>query len=335
MVPTAKPSKKRAIIITVIVFVVLMCIPVALTKMYQQTSDAITAQVTTEQTTLVDLTTQAVKIKLDNLVGIASSMASSSALSSDVAHGQWTNAADAARDMQNNVKYYDPFIDRIIIYDSQGTQQAAYPALVGGLGTSAVSSSWYKALSSGSVASYVTNVTLRTSMPQIQVVSIVVPVKTNGGVITGFLVLQIPTDNFLQFGENISLGTYGFAYIVDPVGNLVADPKYSSESGTAINYSFDSAVKNVIKGERGTEVVNEGTGVKGLVAYGQVPGYGWGVIGQELYQEAFAGTANILSDIVLLIVVATLFNILLAYMLFRILSSEPFLPSFPSGKDHE
>ncbi len=135
----SKRSKAWAIIITAVVFMVLMCIPAELAAAYQRTSGAMTAQVFEEQGTLVDLATQAVKIKLDGLVGIASSMASSSALVSDAANGRWADAADAARDMQNDVKYYDPFIDRIIIYDPQGIQQAAYPALTGGLGTSAAS----------------------------------------------------------------------------------------------------------------------------------------------------------------------------------------------------
>jgi hypothetical protein len=269
----------------------------------------------------MDLAAQAVKIKLDGLVNIASSMASSTELASATVDGQWTNAANVARDLQNNVNYYDPFIDRVIIYDPQGIQQTAYPALVGGLGTSAASGSWYAALSSGKTASYVTNVILRTSKPQIQVVSVAVPIRApKSGAVAGFLVLQIPTDNFLAFGENLSLGTYGFAYVVDSAGNLVAHPKYSSESGAVINYAFDPAVKNIMNGESGSMAVKT-AGVDGLVTYKTVPGYGWGVVEQELYQEAYAGNENILFDIELLIIVSIIVDILIAYMLFRVLDA--------------
>ncbi|MDR3582434.1 MAG: cache domain-containing protein [Candidatus Pacebacteria bacterium] len=322
MAPFWEHLRSRAVVVTAVVFLVLMCVPVALVGVYRRTSDTIDAQVFASQSALVDLAAQAVRVKLDGLVTIASSMASSTALVTDVAGSKWTDAADAARDMQNDVKYYDPFIDRIIIYDPQGIQRAAYPALVGGLGTSAASGSWYAALSSGKESSYVTNVILRTSKPQIQVVSVAVPIKGPSGTVAGFLVLQIPTDNFLAFGENISPGTYSFAYIVDQEGNIVAHPKYSSDNGEVVNYAFNPAVKNVMNGESGTLTVQD-SGVVGIVTYRPVADYGWGVIGQELSEEAFAGNSSILFDIRLLIGILTIVNLLIVYMLFRILSSRP------------
>ena len=329
-----KRFKLRAVVIAIIVFVILICVPAMLMKVYYRMSDADQAQMITEQETLVDLSAQAIKIKLDGLVSSASSMASSSTLSSDAAHGQWLKAADAARDMQNNVKYYDPFIDRVIIYDPQGVQQAAYPALTGGLGKSATGSLWYKALSSGGVSSYVSNVALRVSVPQIQVVNVAVPIKSDVGGISGFLVLQIPTDNFLEFGENISLGTYGFAYVVDSAGNLVAHPKFSSENGEVVNYLFDPAVRNVVNGESGGGIVDQGTATKGIVVYTPIPGYGWGVIGRELYAEAFAGNGSILFDIALLIAICTIIDLLISYMLFRILNADSSVAPPPSRGHH-
>jgi methyl-accepting chemotaxis protein len=316
-------SKKKAIIIAVIVFIVIMIIPVVLMGIYAETYNSLTTQEITKEQTLTDLAALALKVKLDRLVGIASSLAASPNLASDVGAGNWTDAADVARDLENNVNYYDPFIDRVIVFDASGTQQAAYPALSGGLGTNASSSAWYKALIGGGQQSYVSDVVKRTSIPQIQVVNIAVPVQSQNG-IGGFVVLQIPTNNFLEFGENLSLGTYGFAYVVDSSGNIVAHPKFSGDNDSVVNYSSVPEVKKVIAGNSGTDiVVGGGYDEKSIVTYKPVENYGWGVITQELYSEAFATRSGILLELMILIIVLVVMDILVAYLVFRwVLSRE-------------
>lgn len=231
---------------------------------------------TAQQQTLAGVAAAALKVKIDRLVGVASSIASSSQMVSDVSGGQWAAAAGVARDLQNNVNYYDPFIDRVIIYDASATQQSAYPALVGGLGTNASSSDWYKELIMGGNSSYVSGVTRRISLPQIQVIDIVTPVVSHDKIV-GFVVLQIPTDNFLEFGGNLSLGTYGFAYVVDAKGHIVAHPKFFSNNSGIVDYSYVSQVQKVLAGKNGTDiVVDPGSGEKSLISYASVDEYGWG-----------------------------------------------------------
>ena len=313
----AAAQHKRAAVIAAIVFIVLMVIPVTLVGVYYWFDSNFTNQVYTQQQTLSDIAALALKVRLDRLVDIASSMASSTQLASDVTNGQWVGAAGVARDLQNNVNYYDPFIDRVIIYDASGTQKDAYPALTGGLGTSASNSAWYKALMGGGATSYVSGVARRVSLPQIQVINISVPISSPRGIV-GFLVLQIPTDNFLEFGGNVSLGTYGFVYIVDSSGNIVAHPRLFSENGGVVNYSFVSEVQKALAGGSGTDIVTDKTsGEKSLVTYKPVDSYGWGIVIQELYSEAFSTVSAILLGIELLIVAVTLIDIIIAFILFR------------------
>jgi hypothetical protein len=312
--------KKRAAIITTIVFLLMMSVPVVLIVVYNKTSYSLTSQKLTEQQTLTGLAALALKIKLDNLVSIASSYASAPQLVADVARGQWTDAADVARDLGNSVNFYDPFIDRLIIYDASGTQQAAYPALTGGLGTNASGTAWYAALSGGSQSFYVSNVTKRISIPQIQVINISVPIRSTGGT-SGFLALQIPTDNFLEFGGNLSLGAYGFAYIVDSVGTIVAHPRYFSNNDTLVSFASVPEVQNVMAGMTGTDIVNDQSSGKGIITYQPVPQYGWGIIAQEPYAEAFSNRSAILDALELLIIAISIINVLIAYMIFRLISS--------------
>lgn len=313
------PSRKRAFFIATVVFIVLLIIPVMIGATYYKTSESLTSQVFDQQKTLSAIGAYAIKVKLDQLVSIAVATASSTELSSDMANGQWDQASGVARDLQNNVAYYDPFIDRVIIFDDNGMQQAAYPQLTGGIGTSAVSSSWYNALNEGASSS-VSGVIKRLSTPQIQVISIAVPVHQNGTLV-GFIVLQVPTDNFLEFGQTISLGTYGFAYIVDGSGNIVAHPRYSSDdNSTVVNLSSSPIVQAVDAGESGV-VITDDQGEESVMSYAPVPNYGWGLITQEPYTEAFSIRNSILQSIMGEIALMLGIDIAISYAIFSIIAS--------------
>jgi hypothetical protein len=311
--------KMRGGFIAVVVFLVLLVVPVVLANAYYQTYNSLTAQQVAKEQTLSDIAARALKIKLDKLVNIASSLASTPQIISFAEKKQWTDAISVARDLSNSVDFYDPFIDRIIIYDATATQQAAYPSLTGGLGTSAVSSSWYSTLLNGSQPVVVTNVLERISLPQIQVVSIVAPIRSASG-IKGFIVMQIPTDNFLEFAGNLDLGTYGFGYVVDSTGNIVAHPKFFSDGGAVVNYSFIPEVKKVVAGESGSDVVSSQTNSeKSIITYKPVDNYGWGIITQELYSEAFSVRSNILFGLGTLIGITVIADILISCLVFMII----------------
>jgi len=314
--------KKKGCIVSAIVFLILLVIPAWLIGAYYQTSSNLTAQEFTKEQTLSDLSSLAVKIKLDSLVNIATSFASSPKLVAAAKAQQWGDAVNVARDLQNNVSYYDPFIDRIIIYDIGATQQAAYPALIGGLGSNASSSAWYTALSGSDKSFFVTNVAKRLSLPQIQVVNIAVPIRSEQGVV-GFLVLQIPADNFLEFVADLDLGTYGFGYIVDSAGNIIAHPRLFSDNGAVVNVSSNAQVQKALDGNSGTDIVSDGyDSEKSVVTYKPVTNYGWGIITQELYSEAFSTRLGILIGLGSLIAIAIVVDALISYLIFRVLTSK-------------
>ncbi len=312
-------KKSKALWVAGIFFVVVLSVPVAIGVIYNQTNQNITNQVAARQQTLVNLTATAVKVKIDHLVGLAESIASVGSITQDVASNHWSDAARTVGDLQNNVAFYDPFVDRVIFYNVAGIQQAAYPTLVGGIGSSATSSSWYHVLSQGG-GSYVSGVARRLSMPQINVVSVAVPIKS-GGAIKGFLVLQIPTNNFLEFGTDLSLGTYGFSYIVDAKGSLVAHPQFSSQNGAVVDYSFMPAVKDVMAGVSGTIITYDPSeSEKSVVMFEPLPQYGWGIVVQELYDEMFAARDSILFSYKIEMIIVFLIDILLSYLIYRLLT---------------
>jgi len=312
-------QKRKAFLAAGVVFVALLLVPGAIGVIWYRTDQSITARTYLQQQTLVNLAASAVKVKIDHLVGIAESIASLDQISKSVANARWNDAAQSASNLQNNVTYYDPFIDRIIFYDTDGIQQAAYPTLVGGIGSSATSSAWYQALDQGGANSYVSGVAKRLSMPQINVVSIAVPIKANGAT-KGFLILQIPTDNFLEFGTDLSIGTYGFTYIVDAKGNLVSHPQFSSQNGVVVSYSFMPAVKEILAGKTGGMVTNDPNGGgKSIVVYELLPQYQWGVVVQEPYAEVFAVRDDILFSYFIEIIIALVVDFMLSLLIYRLL----------------
>ena len=224
------------------------------------------------------------------------------------------------RDLQNQVNFYDPYIDRVVLFDPTGIERSAYPELSSGIGANAASSTWYTALNAGSPW-FVSSVTERTAIPQLNIISIATPIASQGS-IKGFLVLQIPTSRFLEFGESASLGNYGFVYIVDSKGNIIAHPKFSTNNGP-INIISWPVVADAFQNKEGEELTaDQQDGQESIVTYHSVPTYGWKVSTQESYSDAFATRDNILSSLGWEIALASVINILIAYCVFLFLSKD-------------
>lgn len=309
---------RKATIISVIVFIVLLALPVALSFFYASINQSLTNQVVGQQQTVTDLTANAVEIKLNSLVSIATSMASVDTLSAQMAAGNWDSAAAVARDLENNPAYYDPYIDRIAIYDPAGLQQSAYPELVGAIGTRGASDAWYQPLVDGAPF-YVDHVIQRLSTPQIKVFNIAVPVKYQGANV-GFLILQIPIENFLGFSINNIADPYILTYIVDAQGNLVSDPDGSNVGSGPVNLSTIPAVRDALAGQSGVMISTDGTiQIPSLISYTSIAGYGWGIITESPIATAFTGRNSILSWIAFGIMATLFLDLLISYVLWQFL----------------
>ncbi len=304
------------------VFLILLLIPAFLYFVYYRADSTLSGRVVEQQQTLTDITALAVKLKLENLVKIATSIAANDSVDAAMYKEDWASAVATTRDLQNSVNYYDPYIDRIALFDEDGTQKAAYPELVGGIGKNASSSDWFKALASGQIPYYVANVAQRSSSPHLRVVNIVIP-ASHAGKVVGFVLMQVPAENFLEFSDSVSVGTYGFVYIVDAAGNLVAHPRASSFSGSVINFANVPEVAQVLMGNSGSDIFYDaGDGEKSVATYEPVPSFGWGVVAQEPYAEAFAARNSILNLLSAVITGSVLFDILIAFAYFAYLESK-------------
>jgi Cache domain len=315
-----KRTSRTALWIAGVVFIILLIIPSLFGVFFYNNAETLSANAISNRKTIVGITATAVGVKLDHLVAIDTSMMADPQVVQDIDQNNWNGAADVLRDLQNNVNFYDSYIDRIVLLTATGTETAAYPELTGGIGDNFASSSWYQALSTSGASSIVSVVTKRTSLPQLNVVNVVVPILS-GNTLVGYGALQIPIVNFLEFGSDASLGTFGFMFIVDNQGNIVAHPRYSSENQSIVNVSRVPVVEQVLAGNSGMQSVFSPVDDETVVStYAPVPHYGWGVIAEEPSNEIFSGSDSIFFAMELMVGIFLVIDFGIAYLLFRFLS---------------
>jgi prepilin-type N-terminal cleavage/methylation domain-containing protein len=313
---------RKATTISAILFVVLLVLPIALVFFYFSINQSLTNQASVNQETITDLTANAIKIKLDKLVALSTSIASVDTLSSQMAAGNWNAAAAAARDLENSPVYYDPYIDRISIYDTQGVQQSAYPQLIGAIGTHGASGAWYQPLVAGAPF-YIDHVIERLSMPRIKVFNIAVPVSYKGANV-GYLNVQIPIENFLGFSVSDLSDPYTLTYIVDQNGNLISDPHGSDGNGEPVSFASVPAVGYALAGQSGVMISSGGlVQIPSLISYSPIVGYNWGIVTESPVQATFAERDSILSLIMFGIMASLFFDVIISYILWSLLMRKP------------
>ena len=255
---------------------------------------------------------------MNRLTGIASSLAALPQVVAAADDGNWEAAATTVRDAENSVSFYDPYIDRFVFFDKSGTEQAAYPVLSGGIGANVSSTDWFAAAAHGGSA--VSSVVKRAATPSLDVIDVAVPIR-DGTSIVGVLSMQVPANNFLDFGYALSTGTYGFTYIVDQKGDVVAHPKYSDVG--VVNLASTEPVKEILAGQSGTMVTADPSeNQTNFLVYSTIPKYNWGIVIQEPYNEAFAAYDSIMRAMEFTLTLLLAIDLLLSYLIFRYIRSK-------------
>jgi prepilin-type N-terminal cleavage/methylation domain-containing protein len=311
-------SLSEKIIVATIVFVVFLIVPFCVGLFYYNASAALKQQISSQLESEESLAVSAIQVKLNRLTGIASSLAGSSQVVAAATAGKWDNAASAVRDAENNVSFYDPYIDRFVFFDQNGTEQAAYPVLTGGIGANASTSDWFKTAIQGNPV--VSSVVKRSATPVLNVINVAAPIF-NGNTILGVLSIQVPANNFLDFGYALSTGTYGFTYVVDQKGNVVAHPKYPEVGIT--NLASSAPVKEILAGQSGTMVTTDPSdGENNFLVYSTIPKYNWGIVIQEPYNEVFSAYNSMMYNMECAVLLLLAIDLLLSYLIFRYVGSK-------------
>ena len=224
--------------------------------------------------------------RLDRMVELTVSLATRVRFAQLVAAGQWQAAAQILEGVPAQFR----FVDRLALYDAQGTLMADVPERPDVRGKSFAHRDWFKGVSR-EWKPYVSVVYQRAAMPQKYVFAVAVPIGERGAGPAGILQLQVDLASFFDWSKAIDLGANGSAFVVDAQGTAAfhtALPVHESLT----NLSSNPAVARLLRGEAGVDIAATAPGAADHV-YAFVPArHGWGVVVEQPVGEAFAAREN-------------------------------------------
>jgi len=228
---------------------------------YRTIDHELTAAALSRRGAVSDLAAATLSEKFDHLVDVSISLATRVRFRQLVAARQWTEAIAILRDAPRDL----PFIERLFLTDVEGTLMADVPELPGVRGKSFAYREWYKGISRN-WRPYVSPVYQRAAAPQLNVFAVAVPIRNDDGKVSGILVLQVRLDTFFGWLKAIEIGPEGFAYVVDPEGQLAFHSKFPGRN-EIVKFSAVPAVQRVLRGSRSVEVTFDPVEVERIVFY--------------------------------------------------------------------
>jgi signal transduction histidine kinase len=250
---------------------------------YRSIDRQLTAAATSGRSSLSRLAATTITEKLDRIVDVGVSLATRVRFRDLVAQGEW---AEAVKIMAGVPKDF-PAIVRIFLSDPSGVQMADVPEAPGMRGQNFSYRDWYKGVTAN-WKPYVSVIYKRAAPPQINIIAVAVPIKSQAGENVGILVLQVKAESFFAWLGEVDFGPGGHLYAVDQAGTVAFHPAVPPE-GEPVSLADFPLVQRVLAGERGQEIAKDPLShVDSLVAYEPLPKYGWGVVAEQPLEEAFA-----------------------------------------------
>ncbi|MCX5905235.1 MAG: sensor domain-containing diguanylate cyclase [Proteobacteria bacterium] len=254
-----------------------------------------TSSILSQKKSLASLAATIVDERLDGMVDLGTSLATRPRFIEEIGKGNWTEAMNILGRVSNNF----PSIERVVLYDPNANIKADMPA-AGVTGQTRADKEWYIAIKRN-WQFHVSGVYQRSAVPKINVVSIVIPVKTGNSLastasllgnkeqkVIGILQLQLNLEIFADWIKKASAGVDGFIYIVDQYGHIVSHPKLNPKKNI-IDFSSVRIVQKSLKGVGGAELnYNPVEKEERVAAYEPVSQYGWGVVVTQPATMAFA-----------------------------------------------
>ncbi|MBI1956835.1 MAG: cache domain-containing protein, partial [Candidatus Niyogibacteria bacterium] len=219
------------------------------------------------------LTATLLRERLDRLVDVGTALATRVRFRELIEEGDWSGAAKILKDVPANF----PYIERIVLADTAGTIHGDTTVPSDIVGKNFAFRDWYKG-ASVLWQPYVSEVFKAAAAPFYTGIVVSIPIRSETGTVLGIAGMQVVTTTLLDWAGDIEVGPGGFVYFTDQRGQLLAHPKFSTQT-EIVDFSSVSAVERLLKGESGTGIFyNQIENISNLVAYAPVSGYRWGVV---------------------------------------------------------
>lgn len=223
---------------------------------------------------IAKLVAQVVRKEIDQLLTVGSVYAGRKELIQFIQQDKWREAVNLTSGIFK--EFPGGTIEKIVLADMLGTAKGAIPSDSNVLGTNFAFRDWYRGVTTD-FKPYVSEVFQRMSIPRFNVVGLAFPVNNSHDVPIAILLLQIKTDTFQKWLNDIKFGNSGLSFIVDQRGHVVAHPEIPTQ-GEIANFSSRTEVQKVISGQSGTEISVSSKGKRILVSYEPIPDLHWGII---------------------------------------------------------
>ncbi len=249
---------------------------------YVEMKKQLTVLVLSRREGIAFLTAVTVQEKLDRIVDLAKSMAGRAKFRQAVSRSDW----DAAIRVIATVPQEFAYVDHIILTDPNGIEMADAPNLQGTKGADFSPLDWYRGVRRD-WKPYVSGPYTKDKNQQRNIIGIAVPVLADDETVAGILVVEVRLEKVLQWVREVDVGQSGFVYVTDPLGRIVAHPRFSPQ-GDIVDFSSDPSVQKALKGLQGVgidrhPVENE----ERISAFTLLPKYGWAVVVTQPSNVAF------------------------------------------------
>ncbi|MDZ4285913.1 MAG: MASE1 domain-containing protein, partial [Candidatus Sungbacteria bacterium] len=258
-----------------------------------------------ERKAIAQLAANVLSRQFDRLVDVGVALTDRRQLKESIIKGNWQ---EAIKNFQGIEKEF-PYLDLAVLFTREGILKDATitdPRARGTIGQSTTFRDWWQgAYRHGNWAPHVSEVFKRAPLPQLNVIVVAIPIRSDEKVI-GVLMLQVNLQTMLSWSGDINVGKDAFVYFVDQNGHVAGHPKYPSEAPIQ-NYSSLDIVQKIHRGQSGVEIFyNSIEKEERFIAYEPVSKYGWGVIVSQDKAAAFAIrdrelSVGILFDMVIII----------------------------------
>ena len=252
---------------------------------------------------------------MDRLVDIGVSLADRVRFRELIGAGRWTEAVR----ILDRVRDEFPFVDRLIMTETDGTLRADIPEVPEVMGRNFSDRDWYKGVSR-EWKPYVSSVYRRAAAPVNNVFGVAVPIRDKDGKLLGSLLLQVRLDTLFEWTRNVDIGREGYLYVVDQAGRVAFHPRLPLQ-GDFVDLSAVPAVRMALEGRKGVEVAAApGAKEESVRAYGPVQKYGWAVVAEQPAAAAFATKNQLLGRMLIAYGLTALFCALAVYLAARIVT---------------
>jgi PAS domain S-box-containing protein len=235
--------------------------------------------------------------ELETAVNVGVSLATRTNVIEEIQQGEWSNAINHLKGSLGNF----PIFNRIILYSPNGIIQADMPSTTPSvIGQSRADMEWYKVLQKRWIPG-VSGIYQRVAKPNINVVSILVPIRVGADIspitvpvsadtkqVIGILQLQLNLNIFQELIKGTEMEEEEIVYVVDQYGHMVYHPQMDFRQHI-IDLSSVPAVAQLLKGISGVKTYYNAIEKEERVsAYQRVSSFGWGVVVAQSVRTAFA-----------------------------------------------